>query len=309
VTLNTAVDRSYVVGGFHAGGVYRSTEYWVGAGGKGINVARVLRALGGEALVLGLAGGPSGNLVSACLDGEGIPYELVPVSGETRVCITVADPEAGVQTVINEAGPEVRAEESAAFLGSARGLYRRLEPGSLVALAGSIPRGDTAGLYPSLVCLAREQGLRSVLDASGEPLVAGAEARPWMLKCNAQEWVALEGCCPATPADAVAAARARLGGGTQWVVITLGSVGAVLVGADEAWFASPPKVVTRNAVGSGDSFLAGLLWSWERGDSPADSLAWGVAAGAANAEVWAAGGCRGERVQELRSAVTVVGLP
>lgn len=309
VTLNPAVDRTYSLEGFRAGHVFRCADYWVGAGGKGVNVARVLRALGTEALVTGFLGGASGDLIEECLAREGIRSSFTRIASGSRVCITVADPAGGQQTVINEAGPSISEEDADRFLRDTERLLDALPSRALVCMSGSLPRGSTLHLYGALVEACRGRELRSALDTSGEALRRGAEARPWLLKCNALEWAALGEPSPTTLEEAAGRAGGRLGGGTEWVAITLGKHGAVLVDESGAWGAEPPEVPVVNAVGSGDAFQAGLLWALAGGLPGDEALAWAVAAGAANAAVPDAGGCSREQIEAAKAGVRARRLP
>jgi tagatose 6-phosphate kinase len=277
VTLNAAVDKTYTVSGFTLGRVHRPVETRVTAGGKGINVARVYQTLGGQATATGFLGGINGNYIQQQLALEGIDDRFIRVAEESRVCIAVMDPLARTLTEINENGPNVTAAECDALLI----LLRELLPGSgAVILSGSLPPGTPVTLYRDIIYMAQEQfQVPAVLDASGEALAQGITARPFLVKPNLAELAALD--VPARePAEAAQALRAHYG--VELALVTAGPQGAVLSGPQGTWLAVPPSVQVLNAVGSGDSLAAGFLWSWLRGDSSAEALRLGVAAGTAN---------------------------
>lgn len=278
VTLNAAVDKTYTVPGFALNGVYRPSRMRVSAGGKGINVARVYQTLGGKAVATGFVGGSNGDYIRRQLAAEGIADDFVTVADESRVCIAVMDPVGGTQTEVNENGPRVGSIECEALLGR----LRELLPGSAaVVLSGSIPPGTPVTIYRDIIRLAQEElGVRAVLDTSGEALVQGIAAGPFLAKPNQHELIAL-----GIPADDPGAAAQELQRryGISIALVTAGARGAFLADGESVWSAVPPSVCLVSAVGSGDSLTAGFLWALERGDSLPDALRLGVGAGAANA--------------------------
>lgn len=302
VTLNAAVDKTYRVEGFCLDRVFRVDSGRIVAGGKGINVARVLHTLGVPVVATGFLGGHNGAFILDSLRQEGIPGDFVWTRGESRVCLAVIDPIAGTQTELNEVGPQIEPEEVSAL---EQKLHQLLPQFAFVTLSGSAPPGVPADFYARIVRLGREANVPVVLDSSGELLRHGVEARPWMVKPNRAELAALFGREPADPSEAVAMAHQLHARGITVVVVTLGKLGAVWVSAEGVWFARPPEVEFVSAVGSGDSMLAAMLYAILQGMPPADVLRWGVAAGAANAAVFGAGFCTRQQIEELLPRVEV----
>ncbi|MEU9197564.1 1-phosphofructokinase family hexose kinase [Streptomyces hundungensis] len=251
VTLNTALDITYRVPALVPHASHRVDEVTERPGGKGLNVARVLAALGHEAVVTGFVGGPSGEVLRALLAGLGPVDELVPIRGATRRTIAVADAATGDTTQLNEPGPVVSSTEWDAFLTA----YGRLLDGAdAVALCGSLPPGLPVGAYAQLVRQARTAKVPVLLDTSGEALRRGIAARPDLVKPNADELAQLTGS--REPLRAARDARRR---GAHTVVASLGAEGLLAASPDGLWQAVPPAAVRGNPTGAGDSAVAGLL--------------------------------------------------
>jgi 1-phosphofructokinase family hexose kinase len=302
VTLNAAVDKTYRVEGFCLDRVFRVEAGRVVAGGKGINVARVLHTLGVPVVATGFLGGHNGAFILDSLKREGIPGDFVWTQGESRVCLAVIDPVAGTQTELNEIGPHIHPEEVSAL---EEKLAQLLPQFAYVTLSGSAPPGVPADFHARVVRLGRRLGVRVVLDSSGDLLRHGVEAVPWMVKPNRAELAALFGREPAEVGEATAMARQLLAKGIEVVVVTLGKQGAIWVSAEGEGFAQPPEVEFVSAVGSGDSMLAAMLYAVMEGMPPPDVLRWGVAAGAANAAVFGAGFCTREQMEALVPRVVI----
>ena len=296
VTLNAAVDKTYRVEGFCLDRVFRVESGRVVAGGKGINVARVLHTLGVPVMATGFLGGHNGAFILDSLKQEGIPSDFVWTQGESRVCLAVIDPIHGTQTELNEIGPEIHPEEVTALEDKLRQLLRRFD---YVTLSGSAPPGVPDDFHARVIRMGREAGVRVVLDSSGALLRYGVEAIPWMVKPNRAELAAVFGREPAGREGALEMARRLREKGIEIVVVTLGKQGAIWVSAEGEWFAQPPEVEFVSAVGSGDSMLAAMLYAVIQGMSAPDVLRWGVAAGAANAAVFGAGFCTREQIETL----------
>ncbi|MFD9636641.1 1-phosphofructokinase family hexose kinase, partial [Streptomyces violascens] len=221
VTLNTALDITYRVPTLVPHASHRIDEVAERPGGKGLNVARVLAALGHEAVVTGFAGGPSGEVLRARLAELAPVDELVPIAGATRRTIAVVDAVSGDTTQLNEPGPLVSPAEWDAFVAT----YGRLLDGAeAVALCGSLPPGLPVGAYAQLVRQARTAKVPVLLDTSGEALRRGIAARPDLVKPNADELAQLTGS--REPLRAARDARRR---GAHAVVASLGAQGRCLI--------------------------------------------------------------------------------
>ncbi|MFJ6707325.1 MULTISPECIES: 1-phosphofructokinase family hexose kinase [unclassified Streptomyces] len=300
VTLNTALDITYRVGVLRPHTSHRVSDVTERPGGKGVNVARVLAALGHETTVTGFAGGATGRSVRERLaESAGVVDALLPIAGPTRRTIAVVDELSGDTTQLNEPGPQIAAAEWAAFLGH----YEELLPGaSAVALCGSLPPGVPVGAYAGLIKTARSAGVPVLLDTSGEPLRRGVAARPDLVKPNADELAELTGSHD--PARATQDARRR---GARAVVASLGPRGLLAVTPEGRWHATPPAPVHGNPTGAGDSAVAALLSGLIEHLPWPDRLARAVALSAATVRSPAAGDFDRPTYEKLLDQVTVTG--
>jgi tagatose 6-phosphate kinase len=298
VTLNTALDLTYRVRSLRPHASHRVSEVVERPGGKGVNVARVLAALGREVTVTGFAGGGTGRAIRDRL--AGIPWltdALVPVAGASRRTIAVVDELSGDTTQLNEPGPPIAPAEWGAFLDR----YEELLPSaSAVALCGSLPPGVPVGAYANLVRVARAHGVFVLLDTSGEPLRRGVAARPDLIKPNADELAELTGAHE--PLRATQDARRR---GAQAVVASLGAEGLLAVTPEGHWRATPPARVHGNPTGAGDSAVAGLLSGLVEKLPWPDRLTRAVALSAATVRAAAAGEFDPEVYEKLLTRVPV----
>ncbi|MEW2158646.1 1-phosphofructokinase family hexose kinase [Streptomyces sp. NPDC007189] len=301
VTLNTALDLTYRVRSLRPHASHRVSEVVERAGGKGVNVARVLAALGHEVTVTGFAGGGTGREIRDRLAGvPGLTDALVPVAGATRRTIAVVDELSGDTTQLNEPGPQIAPAEWGAFLDR----YDELLPSaSAVALCGSLPPGVPVGAYANLVRVARAHRVPVLLDTSGEPLRRGVAARPDLVKPNADELAELTGSHE--PLRATQDARRR---GAHAVVASLGPQGLLAVTPEGRWRAAPPAAVHGNPTGAGDSAVAGLLSGLVQQLPWPDRLARAVALSTATVRAPAAGEFDRAAYEELLERVAVTGV-
>jgi 1-phosphofructokinase family hexose kinase len=284
---NLSIDQTVGVPRLEVGTIHRVPQILKLAGGKGANLARALRLLGGEPLLIGFTGGPTGGQLAAYLAADHVASRLIPIAGETRICFSVADETTGAQTEFYEAGPTVRPEEVMALLDTAEQCIASAcaSGPAWVVLTGSLPRGVPPDLYARLIALAHCYGARVLLDAKGGPLAAGVAAGPDLLKINRSELEGLLGQAlgaPRTVAEA-AAGVVRLADGAA-AIITLGAAGAVVVTRNGHWLIAPPGGrAILSPVGSGDALAAGVLAGLARGEGLPAAARLGVAAGTANA--------------------------
>lgn len=305
VTLNSAVDKTYTVPNFSIDRVHRPTEWRIVPGGKGINVARVCKELGMPVIAMGFAGGHNGAFIREGLEHEGLPCDLVPTSEESRVCITVIDPERKTQTELNENGPAITVAEIEQLT---ERVLARLPGADALVLSGSIPPGVPAGIYATLISTAREHGVTTVLDSSGQALAEGLAAGPDIAKPNLAELSHIAGRELITAREAIDQAMAYIAGGVSCMLISMGRSGAMVATADAQFAATPPEIPFVSAVGSGDSFVAGFLYGRHNGWSLDESLRIATAAGSANAMTFGAGMCSKESIMSIASQVQITRL-
>ncbi|MEU7433042.1 1-phosphofructokinase family hexose kinase [Streptomyces sioyaensis] len=301
VTLNAALDITYRVPRLRPHATNRITEVSERPGGKGLNVARVLAALGHRTVATGFAGGGTGEALRALLAETAVTDALVPVGGATRRTVAVADTATGDTTQLNEPGPVVTPAEWDTFLGTYREL---LGDAQAVALCGSLPPGVPVDVYARLTRAARSAGVPVLLDTSGEPLRRGLAARPDLAKPNADELAALTGSTE--PLRAARDARRR---GAHAVAASLGPAGMLAVTAAGAWQAAPPRRIAGNPTGAGDSAVAGLLSGLVEDLSWPERLTRAVALSAATVRAPAAGEFDAATYEELLPRVVVTDHP
>ncbi|MGW7079305.1 1-phosphofructokinase family hexose kinase [Streptomyces sp. NPDC054866] len=301
VTLNAALDITYRVPALTPHASHRVTEVIERPGGKGLNVARVLAAIGHDVTVTGFAGGDTGRVLHEHLSREPrVTDALVPVEGATRRTLAIVDATTGDTTQLNEQGAPVSPAEWAAFQESYEDLLRR--GAAAVALCGSLPPGVPVGAYATLVRAARAAKVPVLLDTSGEALRRGVAARPDIVKPNADELAELTGSHE--PAQATRDARRR---GAHAVVASLGAQGLRAVTPEGTWQAAPPTRVRGNPTGAGDSAVAGLLSALVEELPWPDRLARAVALSAATVESPVAGEFVPSTYEDLLARVAVTG--
>jgi tagatose 6-phosphate kinase len=278
VSLNPALDVTHHVPGVDWSGVNRPRQVTVAPGGKGLNVARTLRALGCDVLVTGLAGGVTGEAVTTGLDEAGVASRFTPVAGETRRTFAVVDTRNHDTALFNEPGPAVSVGEYHEFLV----LYEEsLAWCAAVVLAGSLPPGLPEDTYAGLAARAAAAAVPVVLDAGGTALRHGAAAGPAIVKPNLAELQdAVRRPLSGRAATARAAGELR-DAGAGAVVVSLGGDGLLAVTGDGTWHAAPPGWVRGNPTGAGDAVVAGLAHGLVLGRPWAERLRHAAALGTA----------------------------
>ena len=265
VTMNPSIDTRYQLDKLIIDDVNRVTPEKT-AGGKGLNVSRVLLQLGDDVLATGLLGGHMGAYMAELMDAymaelmdaDGVKNDFVPIAGETRICLNILHE--GNQTELLESGPQIAPAELEAFTAKFAELAAKAD---VVTLSGSLPRGVDAGYYAELVKIAEEAGAKVLLDTSGASLEAALEsdAKPELVKPNLTEINGLLGTSFTT--DDVDALREALAAddrfaGIPWVVVSMGAAGSVGFHEGRAFRAKTPAIAAVNATGSGDSTIAGF---------------------------------------------------
>jgi 1-phosphofructokinase/tagatose 6-phosphate kinase len=280
VTLNAAIDKSLSVPSFRLGHRHRTVERRALAGGKGVNIARMLKTLGQPVIATGFQGGPTGTQIVAQLSEESILHDFVRIREESRTNTSVLDPTTGEQTEINEQGPRVEPDEvdelREKLLYLARGA-------AVVVFAGSLPRGIDPDFYAQLVRAVHKLDVLTVVDTDGEALRLATRAEPDVVSPNVIEAEELVGHEFGDDADYAGAVREIVSLGARSAIMTTrdGCWAQMLVdGVPRAYRVTIPQQETVAAVGSGDAFLAGYIAERYRGSSPAECLRFGVACGA-----------------------------
>jgi tagatose 6-phosphate kinase len=280
VGTTPAVQRVMVFERLVLDAVNRATQTLVGVAGKSVNVAKVLHALGEKPLAVGVAGGDSGRFILDVLHRRGIETEFIEVSARTRQCTTLLDQSTGRQTELVEESAPVETD-------TARKLHavlsNRLRQSRAVIMSGTLAPGIPTTFYRDAVAMANANGLLSVVDARGTALETAMEAGPGLVKPNHAELEATLGrSLPDEPA-VVEGMRELLQRGARRVVVTAGKHPTLAADATGCWRVANPPIHVVNAIGSGDSVTAGIVWKLLEGATLDEACRWGSAAGAANA--------------------------
>jgi 1-phosphofructokinase family hexose kinase len=305
VTLNAAIDKTLAVPNFRLGRRHRAVEQTAMAGGKGVNVARALRALGQPVIATGVAGGPTGTRIVEHLTEEGILNDFVRIREESRTSTAVVDPTNGEQTEINEHGPLVSEQELDLFVDKL--LY--LAKGAAVCVfAGSLPRGLDAGLYGQLIEEVRQHGVTTMLDSEGEPLLIATRKGPDVVTPNELEAEGLVGHEFSDEGDRRRALGEMVELGAREAIMTLpdGCLAVLGEGSERRLYrATFEPLDPVSSVGSGDAFLAGFVAA-RYGDRDADDcLRFAVACGAESTQHFGAGVLEQREVERLMPEVHV----
>ncbi len=294
LTLNPSLDYVMNAENFAAGKINRSSSESFSAGGKGINVSKVLESLGEKTVATGFCAGFSGRQIEAELDSLGIENDFVHLeNGNSRVNVKIPACRGTAETAVNGAGPDVGPEYIEILM---KLLDRRLSSGDFLVLSGNVVKDGSPDLYRKIMEAFGSRGVRFVLDASGPALRYGLDtdpavpgAVPFVVKPNGDELGELCGKIPESAEEAAAEAGKLVDAGrAKNVFVSLGEKGAVLVNRDGVFFSCVPSPSSElgaersvSTVGAGDSSLAGFLYGCTRGWNWQKSLDFAMAAGAA----------------------------
>ena len=265
VTLNPSIDFIVRIDKVEIGEVNRMESDDKFAGGKGINVSRILQRLGVDNTATGFIGGFTGRFVTDGLDAEGITTKFVAVDQDTRINVKI---KADQETEINGAGPVINEYQ----LAELEAVLSSVSADDVVVFAGSAPSNLGNKVYNKLIPLVRETGAQVVCDFEGQTLLDSLAYQPLLVKPNNHELEAIFNVKLNGLADVEKYAREILAKGAQNVIISMA-----------AYFAKPIKGTVKNSVGAGDSMVAGFTGEFVKSGDPIEALKWGVACGTSTA--------------------------
>lgn len=274
VTLNPSIDYIVRLDQVEVGSVNRMDSDDKFAGGKGINVSRVLKRLEIENTATGFIGGFTGKFITDTLEKEAIATRFVQVSEDTRINVKI---KADQETEINGTGPSVSKEQ----LDELKAILSGLTAADTVVFAGSSNKNLGNVIYKELIGLTRQSGAQVVCDFEGQTLIDSLEFQPLLVKPNNHELGDIFGVELTSLDEIEKYAREILAKGAQNVIISMAGDGALLVTQDGAYFAKPIKGTVKNSVGAGDSMVAGFTGEFVRSGDAVESFKWGVACGTA----------------------------
>ncbi|OPY49597.1 MAG: 2-dehydro-3-deoxygluconokinase/2-dehydro-3-deoxygalactonokinase [Methanosaeta sp. PtaU1.Bin060] len=277
ITLNPALDRTIWIDRIRDDVSNRILEEKSFAGGKSIDVSKVLKNFGVENTALGFVGGFAGRELEGRLLNDGIQSNFVRVSGETRTNIVIHERETGRQIVFNARGPEIRPSELMQFVE----LIEDLPCADVVTIGGSLPLGVSPEIYRKIITLVKRCPATVALDVDGAALKVGIQARPNVIKPNIHELSELVGRELTEIGEILAAAREVNGQGVEIVLVSMGGKGILLVADGKEYLGVPPAVKVESTVGAGDSSVAGFISGLVRGKDLKQCLKYAVAAGTA----------------------------
>ncbi|UNK20163.1 1-phosphofructokinase family hexose kinase [Paenibacillus sp. N3/727] len=295
VTLNAAIDKTYYMNGWSSGTVMRVDRVHAIAGGKGLNVSRVLHQLGHpELTATGFTAGYNGQFIVRAAESEGFGTDFVSIEGESRVCLSIVDEVNHTFTEALEPGPLVTPEDEERMKSKIGDLAQKA---GLIIISGSLPKGCRPELYTELIEICSSHGSEVFLDTSGAALIEGMKGKPGFIKPNEDEikpWlhdtiVADRNMDSESDAEVslhnYGAAIQKLAKDTRIsrVIVTLGALGALACIGDTVYRVHIPRMNIVNPVGSGDSFVAGYAFAHVRNMSAMECLRYAAAAGSANA--------------------------
>ena len=305
LTMNPAVDVSSGVSVLEPFEKLRCEDVWHHPGGGGINVSRVIHRLGSETIAIFPCGGAMGSLLRHLLAEEGVRQLPITIAGDTREDFSVTETKTGKQFRFILPGPLLSQAETRKCLDA---IHERLRPGSFVIASGSLPPGAPVEFYAELAKVTASVGARLVLDTSGPPLRAAVNRGGFFLIKPSQselselagKKVSSEEACIAAARQIVTAHRA------EFVCVSRGAEGALLVGEGCVLKAQAPQIEVKTTIGAGDSFLAALIWAFAHRATPAEALKIAVAAGTAALLAPGTGLCALADVHALKAQVHVV---
>jgi 1-phosphofructokinase family hexose kinase len=308
VTLNAAIDRTLTVPNFQRGQRHRASAGVTLAGGKGINVARALKALGVPVVATGLVGGATGTRIVEELTAEAILNDFVRIEGESRTSTAVVDPTGETYTEINEWGPAVSPDELQILQEKLRYLTQGAE---LVVFAGSLPRDVAEDFYAESVRELSRRQVPVVLDTEGEPLRLAVEAEPFLVSPNQAEAEGLVGQEFHDDEDFLLALDGIAEMGARNILITTENGCVALLREEreaQRYRAIAPRLEPVSTVGSGDALLGAYLAARHVGRTHEESLRAAVATGAASTLEVGAGRFDPRMAGRLQAGVIVTGL-
>ncbi|TAK29894.1 MAG: 1-phosphofructokinase family hexose kinase, partial [Chloroflexota bacterium] len=238
LTLNPAVDKIIQVNRLAIGEVNRVRNSQLDAGGKGINVSRMVDRLGWPTIAFGFLAGEMGSVIERALTDQGVQYSFLRVAGQTRLNVTIFDQKSSLGSSFYERGPRVGKRQLEAL---ARELQPWLMACRVLALGGSLIPGAPDSIYADYIQRARDAGIKTILDAGAESLRLGVAARPTLIKPNIEEAEQLVGHPLPDVSAVVEAARSIATNGVETVVISMAEQGAIMAHGAEAWRAIPPN--------------------------------------------------------------------
>ncbi|MGN8646053.1 1-phosphofructokinase [Gracilibacillus sp. HCP3S3_G5_1] len=278
ITLNPAIDYVVRLKAFQPGKVNRSDSDYKEAGGKGINVSRVLNRLGVRSTALGFVGGFTGTFITDYLTKIKIDHDFVSLKEDTRINIKLKID--GEESEVNGASPTIEEEAYQEFLRK----LEQLKQGDIVILAGSLPNSLSTSVYKEIVVMLKQKGVMTILDTSGTPFAEAIHASPAFIKPNHHELAELFHTSVKDAEDVIPlATRLHQEQQIDHVLVSMAKEGAIYVGKGGVMKLTAPQGTAVHSVGAGDSAVAGFIYGWQSFENAEAAAKYAVAAGSATA--------------------------
>lgn len=302
LTLNPAVDKTIMINDFKINNVNRVASSRLDAGGKGINVSKTIKALGGESVAIGALAGSTGYFIQDNLNLSKIENDFVCTKGETRTNIKIVDAVNGTNTDINERGAEISDSELHKISEKVR---VRLSSNDFLVLSGSVPVNVDKNIYKDIITMAKRNGAKTILDADGDLLKNALSAAPFMIKPNIHELEELFSVKICSIEEILTLTKNILSLGVEIIVVSLGAKGALLITNDIALYAEALPVKPISTVGAGDSMVAAFAYAFHNKSSLEDAFRLAVATAAASIMTPGTSPGKPEVIKELFEKVKV----
>lgn len=296
VTLNPAMDKTLYIDRFVTGQVNRVSKMRTDIGGKGINVARVLKNFGIDSICTGFLGRNLKDYFLKELELRKINTNFININGDTRLNTKIVDTVLNTHTDINEMGPEITEKELKQLIDN---FSNMCSFGDIAVLSGGVSPSVPVDIYKKLINIAKEKGAITILDADGDLLKEGLKAKPEFIKPNEFEFKKLAGITETSVEAMEKGALKLISDGIQNVMISLGERGAIYVTEGGSYHIKAPEVTVRSTVGAGDSMVAALIYGIINKFSPEVILSYSVASGSAAVSLEGTEACTLEQVKEI----------
>lgn len=296
VTFNPSIDYVINVEDFQPGAVNRVVSEHKYAGGKGINVSRVLENLGIKNKALGFIGGFTGKFIVDSLENQGVETDFIKVNGDTRINVKLKSKE---ETEINGGGPDISESDLSK-------LFKKIDTLSsndFLVLAGNVQKSLPKNIYSIIQEKYLNKKVKVVVDTTGEALTSTLKYNPFLIKPNNYELEEIFNVKINSREELIQYGQKLRGMGAENVVISMAGEGALLLCNEGVHHASAPKGIVKNSVGAGDSLIAGFIANYSQTSNVVEALKWGVATGSATA--FSMDLCKKEDVERLVTEISV----
>jgi 6-phosphofructokinase 2 len=300
ITLSPSLDRIIDVEELIYDDVNKIEEERRKAGGRGIDVSRVIKELGGQSIALGFIGGYDGLELEGRLINEGVICDFTRINSETRTNNIVYQRKKKLQTLLSTYEPEVDPLEIASFFNKIKEIPRH----SHVVISGNMPKGVNENFYAQMIITLKEKGAKVILDTDGEALRRGVDARPYLIKPNIHEFGRLVENNVSSVEEIINYAKPYQNV-VEYIVVSMGVRGVVGISRNEYYLATPPKIKVRSSAGAGDSLVAGIVYAMSEGRTFEDAITLGVACGTASTLNSGNELCKREDVEIIKKDVII----